>query len=202
MPRRTQQARREATIKKLLDATIECLVIHGYRDTSIGRICDRAGVSHGGLFRHFATRTALVAAAAREIAQRHMQQMGQILAAPPTGEALVDVLVRFVRHATRDELCAAWREVITAARTDEALREAVAPAVQFYEDSIIEVAAQLPGAPRDVKSFGTLVLSLIHMFDSEASTQVIVASPEIEGIREAWAIKLLQQALNGSVSPA
>ena len=202
MPRRTQQARREATIKKLLDATIECLVIHGYRDTSIGRICDRAGVSHWGLFRHFATRTALVAAAASEIAQRHMQQMGQILAAPPSGETLVDVLVRFVRHATRDELCAAWREVITAARTDEALREAVTPAVQFYEDSIIEVAAQLPGAPRDVKSFGTLVLSLIHMFDSEASTQVIVASPEIEGIREAWAIKLLQQALNGSVPPA
>ena len=196
MVRRTQKERREATISKLLDGTIHCLVHHGYRDTSIGRICDQAGVSHGGLFRHFATRTALVAAAASEIAKRHMAQMAKVLADPPVHGDLVEALVGFVRQATRDDLSGAWREVIVAARTDPALRDAVVPAVQFYEDAIIEAAAALPGAPQDKRKFGTLVLSLIHAFDSEASTQIIVESPDIEALRHEWAVVVLRAALS------
>ena len=62
--RRTQAERREATIGKLVEATIGCLAELGYSGTSTGAICKRAGVSQGGMFRHFGTRLELIAAAA------------------------------------------------------------------------------------------------------------------------------------------
>jgi len=197
-PRRTQQQRREATIGKLLDATIECLVEHGYRDTSIGRICDRAGVSHGGLFRHFGSRTELLAAVTDEVGKRHIAQLQTLVTDLPVDGDVVDEMVHFFRHATRDPVSAAWREVIVACRTDPALREAVVPAVQRFEDAIMNVAAAVSGRPSGDREFGTLVLSLLHMFDSEATTSVVFETKDIETIRHAWAVDLLRQALSKS----
>ena len=54
--RRTQQERREGTIRKLLDAAAETLIEVGYSEASVQRICARAEVSQGALFRHFASR--------------------------------------------------------------------------------------------------------------------------------------------------
>ena len=194
-PRRTQRERREATIGKLMDATIDCLVEHGYRDTSIARICDRAGVSHGGLFRHFGSRTELLAAVTDEVGKRHIAQLQTLVTDLPVDGDVVDEMVHFFRHATRDPVSAAWREVIVACRTDPALREAVVPAVQRFEDAIMNVAEAVSGRPSGDREFGTLVLSLLHMFDSEATTSVIFESQEIEAIRHAWAVGLLRAAL-------
>jgi hypothetical protein len=59
-PRRTQQERRDGTVRKLLDAAAESLIELGYANTSVQEICKRAGVSHGGLFRHFSSRVELM----------------------------------------------------------------------------------------------------------------------------------------------
>ncbi len=195
-PRRTQAQRREATIAKLLEATVGCLVEHGYRDTSIGRICEAAGVSHGGLFRHFPTRTALIAAATDEIGRRHLRVLEGLAAAPEGEGDMVEALVRFFRQATRDPRTAAWREVLVAARTDAALRADVAPAVQAFEDAVMQVAAGLSGAPVGrARELGTLVLSLLHMFDSEAISSAILVTEDVERMRHAWAAGLLRDAL-------
>ena len=193
--RRTQQERRESTIQKLLDATIGCLVEHGYRDTSIGRICEAASVSHGGLFRHFSSRTALIAAATDEIGLRHIGRLEHRLTDAPPLPDMLDALVGYFRQATRDPLSCAWREVMVAARSDAELREAVAPAVQRFEDAVMRISSELLGRSTDDRVFGTLVLSLLHMFDSEATTTVIFESPEIERIRHDWAVDLLRNAL-------
>jgi AcrR family transcriptional regulator len=193
--RSTQKQRREATIGKLLDATIESLIEHGYRDTTIGRICKRAGVSHGGLFRHFASRTALLAAATDEMSRRHFDQLTGLLAQLPRGQALAEALVSFIRRATREPLAAAWREVMVAARTDEVLRDAVRPAVQQFEDTIFEMATELAGEHGDRGALGTLLLSILHMYDSEANTVRIVLNEDIEHSRYDWAVKLLLDEL-------
>jgi AcrR family transcriptional regulator len=192
---RTQRERREATIGKLLDATITTLIEHGYRDTTIGRICDHAGVSHGGLFRHFSSRTALLAAAADEIGRRHLETLRSLVVTPPKGVDPLDALVTFFREATREPLSAAWREVIVAARADAELREAVTPAVLYFENTIMEIAAKFPGAPKDTRKFGTLILSLLHMFDSEATTTVMFVTEDIEKMRHEWAVSILREAL-------
>ena len=70
--RRTQAERREATIARLLDATIDALAERGYAGASVAEICRRAGLSQGALFRHFDTRHAVIGAATDEIGRRHL----------------------------------------------------------------------------------------------------------------------------------
>ena len=196
--RRTRRERREATIAKLLDATIHCLIEHGYRETSISRISRASGVSHGGLFRHFESRTELIAAAAEEIGQSHLHRLQVQLDQDIPVLEMLDPLVSYLRQATRDPLSAAWREVMVAARSDSELREAVAPAVQHFEDAVIRLASEIKGSPSEDREFGTLILSLLHMFDSEATTVIIVETEDIEQLRHCWAVDLLRAALMGS----
>ena len=196
-PRRTQAERKQQTIAKLLDATIHCLIEHGYRDTSIGRICDHAGVSHGGLFRHFSSRTALIAAATEEIGQRHLIELRRVLDDAPEGQELIERLVDSFRDATRSPLTAAWREVLLAARTNEELRIAVKPALQHFETAIMDVAASLPPTPEGPRALGTLLLSLLHMFDSESTSWTILQTEDVLQLRHDWAVKLLRDTLGG-----
>ena len=195
-PRRTQDQRRSATIAKLLDATIGCLVEHGYRDASISRICEKAGVSQGGLFRHFGSRTALLVAATNEIGSRHLAQLGKIMEGGVLEREQLDDIVSYFRSATRDPITAAWREVLVAARTNEELRLAVAPAVQGVEDGIMGLAELITDDPARVRPLGALLLSLLHMFDSEATTSSILSTEDVEALRHAWAVEMLGAALN------
>ncbi len=65
--RRTQEERRETTIRKLLDAATEALIEDGYAAASVQNVCDRAGLSQGALFRHFATREELMVAVGHDV---------------------------------------------------------------------------------------------------------------------------------------
>jgi len=192
---RTQQERRTETIGKLLKATIECLIELGYRDTSIGKICTRAGVSHGGLFRHFPSRTALIAAATHEIVLRHLSELAEVVHDHRGEGDIIEVLIKSFRVAARAPLTCAWREVLLAARTNAELRDAVAPAVQNFEDAIMDLSSKIPGAPDEEREFGTLVLSILHMFDSEAICVPIVRNQDVLDLRNDWAVKLLRGAL-------
>jgi AcrR family transcriptional regulator len=195
-PRRSQQERRETTIAKLIDATIACLIEHGYRDTSIGRICDRAGISHGGLFRHFSSRIELISAATFEIGRRNLAMLEQLTDGPKDKEELIEKMVLFCRREARSPMTCAWREVLVAARTNSELSDGIRPAIQTFEDAIMDFAAKLPDGPEDKRAFGTLLLSIIHMFDSEAVTTATLVSKEIEDMRHDWAVKLLQAAIS------
>ena len=108
---------------------------------------------------------------------------------------MMDSMVCFFRQASREPVSAAWREVIVACRTDVELREAVAPAVKRFEDAIMHMASVVSGHAEGEREFGTLVLSLLHMFDSEATTAVIVESEDVEKLRHDWAVRLLRSAL-------
>lgn len=58
--RRTQAERRAITRTALLDAAIDCLVEHGYANTTTRRIAQRAGVTPGALQHHFASKAELL----------------------------------------------------------------------------------------------------------------------------------------------
>src|SRR3954470_21384297 len=59
--RRPQHERREATRNALLEATVQCLVEHGYAGTTTRAVSARARVSPGALQHHFASKQELVA---------------------------------------------------------------------------------------------------------------------------------------------
>ena len=64
---RTQQQRREETVARLLDASIDTIIEVGYARASAAVIAKRAEVSDGALFRHFPTMGDFMAATAQEV---------------------------------------------------------------------------------------------------------------------------------------
>ncbi len=129
--RRTQEERSSTTRQAILDATIDVLIEEGYTRATIAVVAERAGVSRGALLHHYASRSDLMLA---------------------TTDALFDNFVTQIRARARDVneqrlpfdefINACWEEVfkgrwfycslqlISAARTDEALRDSLVPAIQ------------------------------------------------------------------------
>lgn len=179
--RPTQQERREATIARILDATIDVLGELGYARTTVTAVGARAGVSQGGIFRHFDTRLDIVAAAAVEVTARQVAAFER--AVGETDES-VRSLLELTRAATRAPINAAWQELLTAARTDAALRERLAPVVEVLRDRIVELAASRP-ALRAVPAelLRPLVLVIVQAFDGEALARSVLADPTTDAAR-------------------
>lgn len=146
--RRTQEQRSAATRRLLLDATVECLVKHGYAGTTTTRVSELAGVSRGAQVHHFATKDELVVAAVRYLAE---QQAQLILARPdlpgllagsadPVGDAL-ELLWKAHQGPTFDAAIELW----VAARTDPDLREATTAFERALTARLVEVSRALFG---------------------------------------------------------
>ena len=120
---RTQQERREDTRARLLGATIDCLVDHGYAGTTTQRVQDRAGLSRGALLHHFATKEALLVAAVSHVADAQIARVRDEAAVTNPGDP-----VEMLRRIMSGPLFLAGLELWAAARTEPALLAALLPA--------------------------------------------------------------------------
>jgi len=189
--RRTQADRRNETIGKLVDATIESILEVGYHRTSLGEVCTRSGVSRGGLFRHFDSRLDLVVAAAQEVATRHLAAFDAVRESGATLEP--EALLRFARGETREESNAVWFELLVAARTDPELRDQLRPVAVNLYDAIEEravAASAFDDLPEDLVRM--VATSVIHMFDGEAIIRHTYPRPELEETRLRAVTKLVE----------
>lgn len=119
--RRTQAQRRAATRRRLVDATVQSLVAHGYAGTTTARICELADVSSGALFNHFPVKADLLVEAARTVLpdamRRAAEEAGDLTrSADPIGDA-----IRLAMRMYRDHELAAVLELWVVARTDAEL---------------------------------------------------------------------------------
>jgi AcrR family transcriptional regulator len=186
--RRTQSQRRSAAIARLVDATIEAISEIGYGRASVREICQRASLSQGALFRHFDSRVALIAHAVNVVGQRHLQRFATALSETSLGEAPASSVVRLIRDLCRSSDHAAWHEVMVAARTDSALHNAVAETLTAFERAIIGTVADAFDLTLDESTnVASVVLSIMHMFDSEAVTIVVRPNAAVEAARLDWA---------------
>jgi AcrR family transcriptional regulator len=195
--RRTQTERREATITSLLSATISMLAEEGYSRTTTAGVCRRAELSQGALFRHFASRSELIAAATEEICRRHISLVGASITAVARSsrDQAARALVTAIREAARTPEHAAWHEVMVAARCDEELRNLVAPTLKNFEQSLLTGLGGLGDRRASKPRIGTIVLSLMHLFDSEAVTVAVYGNPPLEADRIEWLCELLEREL-------
>lgn len=183
--RRTQAERTASTKAALVDATIATIAEIGYHRASLGEICTRAGVSKGGLFRHFDSRLALVVEVAEEVGRRHLAGFRAL------GDAPVGEMLALTRSQSRAQINAVWFELLIAARTDAELREQLTPvATQLY--AAVDELAVVPssGAGVDPALLRLMGTSLVHMFDGEAVLREILPRPELEDARLQAAIEL------------
>lgn len=129
--RTTRPSRREQHAKThaaLLDATIRCLVNHGYAGTTTQRIQEEAQVSRGALLHHFASKSQLLVAAIHHIADRRLTDLGDHVADLGAGPEALPHLVAAIRAAMTGPAFQAAMELWSASRTDPQLREALLPA--------------------------------------------------------------------------
>ncbi|MCW2497951.1 helix-turn-helix domain-containing protein [Jatrophihabitans sp.] len=178
--RRTQAERREQTIGRIVDATIEALCELGYTRTSVSEIGQRAGVSQGGIFRHFDTRLDIVVAAAAEVAARQLTTFGSLLA---DTDGSLRTILELTRAATRAPINAAWHELLSAARTDAELRGRMETLITGYYAQIVDLARAQPAlAAVPTEVLEPLVLTVIHAFDGEALATVVHPQPELDAV--------------------
>jgi AcrR family transcriptional regulator len=201
--RRTQRERREATIAKLLQATIDTIVEVGYARTSIKEVCDRAGVSHGGLFRHFATREELVVAAAAEVADRLLANARRQLAGRPVETADdIEAAVRYLREAGRTPENAVFVELLVASRTDAGLAAKLRPFEVAYYLQIYRVAAEVFGITEDPgRRFEAALFGIISLFEAENLGRLVYVDADMEERRLQLVVDFAQHTLRGLLSP-
>ena len=183
--RRTQQERREGTIRKLLDAATETLIELGYAEASVQRICTRAELSQGALFRHFATREALMVAVGEDVGAKLLDRYQKKFVALPNGASDATEAMRLVREACRSRLNQAWYELAVAARTNENLRKALEPVARRYYADISQLARELlPDLAEKLgPAFDVMVATVIATFDGETLHRMIGKEPALEEAR-------------------
>ncbi|MFG1793109.1 TetR/AcrR family transcriptional regulator [Nocardia sp. NPDC049149] len=178
--RRTQAERRAETSAKLIEATIQIVSEQGYAQATVKPICDRAGVTHGALFGRFATRLDLIVAAAAEVSRRQLERFLDNIARLPDIDDPA-VIMPLLRQSARAPINAVWNELLVAARTDDQLRERLAPVTAEYGREILAVAEKVPAMqkiPQELRS-GVLWV-LIAQCDGDALTRLPFPSEDMD----------------------
>ena len=195
--RRTQQERRETTVRKLLNAATEALIEVGYANTSVQEICKRAGVSHGGLFRHFSSRIELLIRVADDVGNHLLEiYRGDFERLRQSEPDELVLALRLLRTNTQSRLHQAWFELLMAARTDRVLHEALVPIWKRRDEATQQFAvALLPETARTLPDFPILVDTLVTLFHGEAMDRFLRDDPHSEKQRMEWLLKLLELLL-------
>lgn len=183
--RRTQEERREATVRKLLDAATDALIEVGYAEASTQEVCRRAEVSTGGLFRHFPTREALMVAVGEDVGRQLLDDYRKRFEAARNERDPLEVALRLVRESCRSRLNQAWYELAMAARTNKRLQKAMGPLAERYFDDIAALAREL--LPELAHALGDyfpiMVSTIIAMFDGEVVHRFMLKKPIVEEAR-------------------
>jgi AcrR family transcriptional regulator len=143
--RRTQAERRASSRRRLLDAALACLVEEGYARFTTLAVSRRAGMSQGGLFRHFATKEQLLGATMDHLVEQRLQAWEQRFFALPPEQRTPEAGLRLLSTVTTDERLRAVFDLAAAARTDAAIRAQVAPLLRSFLERMHAVARQVLG---------------------------------------------------------
>ncbi len=172
------QAKKSAmTRQAILEAAIQCIIDHGYAQTTTSLIADRAIVSRGAMTHHFPSRSDVLTATIEYLHERRLQEYRALveefdisskLTARAQIEAVVDVAWKFATLSSS----IAYQEILMASRTDPELKRALEPLEKEFEEALLELVKGL--FPRwegreeietahDVATFLLTGMNLSHM---------------------------------------
>jgi AcrR family transcriptional regulator len=144
--RQPQQERSRATQLRLLDATVECLVEHGWSGTTTTLVAGRAGVSRGAQLHHYPTKAALVLAAVEHLARRRAEELREEAHGLPKGARRLDRVIDMLAGAFTGPMFVAALELWVAARTDPELKAALVPLEARVGREMHRLTVELLGA--------------------------------------------------------
>ena len=130
----SRRSRRAAqTRSKLLEAAAELLTERGYSRLATAAVAERAGVAHGTLFKHFATKSELMAATTELVLDELIGEFSRMAQQFAAQAEPIDQALHAVWSLFRSERLQATLELYVAARTDESLRDALRPIFTTHE---------------------------------------------------------------------
>jgi len=141
-----QEERTRAMRARLLEATVELLVEKGFSGTTTTLVSERAGVSRGAQLHHFPTKNDLVVAAVTHLTERRGEELEAAARQLPAGKQRTRAVIQMLGDHFAGPVFTAALELWVAARTDEALLEAVAPLEQVVGRETHKMTVQLLGA--------------------------------------------------------
>ena len=190
--RTPQGERTRAMRRRLLEATVECLVELGWAGTTTTVVSERAGVSRGAQLHHFPSKQDLVVAAVEHLSELRRDDMVAAAADLPAKgrtRAVLDVLAaQFVSPVFFAAL-----ELWVAARTDAELRAAVGPLERRIGRETHVYALELFGVDEsqaDNRALVQATLDLLRGFGLAASLSD--DTKRRDAVLDAWAVVLDQ----------
>ncbi len=148
----TLQAGKSAkTRARLIEATIRCLVKHGYSKTTTPKVALEAGLSRGAMLHHFDSGRQLMQATLVELNKKRLRAFRS---AAETKDHNVRTLVRAYWAQLLRPTFIAFHELATAARTDKELAETLDPVRVEFRERWHELAIELfPEWRQDLRRF-------------------------------------------------
>jgi AcrR family transcriptional regulator len=182
--------------RRLIDATLKCLVQDGYAATTVSSIVRRAGVSRGAHLHHFPNKNALILEATEYLMRRAYRLLGEMLLAIAEDADRVGAVVEGAWKAiygTRQ--FGAYFELITAAKHDAELAAAMQTlsertlrtidgAISHYFEKRVDAVV----SPRDL-----FLLTHWLMSGIAAGERASVSAADSKHFLEVWARLLATQ---------
>ncbi len=141
--RRSQEERRTETCARLRDATIALISERGYVNTTTIDISKRAGVSRGALLHHYPHKIDLIVDAAAHVWSDAIKQVRDLSEALSAGNVDLDAFVEGVwTRVFRASSVTMTLDLMSAARSDEELRERISVHLQNLFEAYDEIADQ------------------------------------------------------------
>jgi AcrR family transcriptional regulator len=184
--------------RRLLEATVECLVELGWAGTTTTVVSERAGVSRGAQLHHFPSKQDLVVAAVEHLSERRRDDMVAAAADLPEKGRTRAVLDVLAAHFVSPVFFAAL-ELWVAARTDAELRAAVGPLERRIGRETHAYALELFGVDEsraDNRALVQATLDLLRGFGLAASLSD--DTKRRDAVLDAWAVVLDQSLENAT----
>ncbi|HEX5862051.1 MAG TPA: TetR/AcrR family transcriptional regulator [Nocardioides sp.] len=158
-----QEERTRAMRARLLEATVDCLVEHGFAHTSTTLVSERAGVSRGAQLHHFPTKNDLVVAAVGHLTEVRGAELAAAAARLPTGKRRTRAVLQMLADHFTGPVFTAALELWVAARSDAALLAAVAPLEQKVGRDTHRLTVDLLGADESRPGVRELVQATLDL---------------------------------------
>ena len=158
-----QEERSRVMRQRLLDATVELLIEHGYAGTSTTLVSERAGVSRGAQLHHFPTKNQLVLAAVEHLREQRSTVLLEAAQRLPRGRRRTRAVLDMLGEHFAGPVFTAALELWVAARTDAGLHEAVAAYEQRLGRDTHRLTVELLGVDEAVAGTRELVQATLDL---------------------------------------
>ena len=162
---------------RLLDATVDCLARLGYAGTTTTEIAKHARVSRGAQLHHYPRKEDLVIASVEHVFRLRLEDFGKAFAGVPADTDRRPVAVDLLWKMFQGPVFHAWLELVVAARTDKALREALSAMNERFQGDLKVYFKEIFGPSPLTTDFDLIPAFIFALMDGMAM-RVIVGNYE------------------------